>query len=87
MMEVLGGLFITSFPKLDCNQPTGQAAKFCFSQNIGLSHIIPKDSSLPKPHSVLVGDPHTNPLCHGMPPHSLLPYGTSQPTTSVSLVP
>ncbi|GBL72015.1 hypothetical protein AVEN_115046-1 [Araneus ventricosus] len=30
---------------------------------------------------------HPNPFCLGMPPHSLLPYGTTQLTTSASLVP
>ncbi|GBM95813.1 hypothetical protein AVEN_165511-1 [Araneus ventricosus] len=30
---------------------------------------------------------HTNPLYYGLPPHNLLPYGTTQPTTSASMVP
>ncbi|GBM62499.1 hypothetical protein AVEN_145984-1 [Araneus ventricosus] len=32
------------------------------------------------------GNRHTDPLCH-YPPHSLLPYGTIQPTTTASVVP
>ncbi|GBM27857.1 hypothetical protein AVEN_66407-1 [Araneus ventricosus] len=46
---------------------------------MGLSLPFSKASSLPKPHSV--------PLCFGLPPHNLLPYGTTQPTTSASMVP
>ncbi|GBM66051.1 hypothetical protein AVEN_181128-1 [Araneus ventricosus] len=51
---------------------------------MGFSLRFSKDSTLPKPHSVLMG--HTNPLCYGLPPHHLLPYGTTQPT-SASMVP
>ncbi|GBM66210.1 hypothetical protein AVEN_231390-1, partial [Araneus ventricosus] len=29
---------------------------------------------------------HTNPLCYGLPPHNLLPYGTTRPTTSANMV-
>ncbi|GBO13410.1 hypothetical protein AVEN_228732-1 [Araneus ventricosus] len=74
-----GSSFITSFPKLTCNQSAGHAMKPHFSQDMGLSHRISKVSTLPKPHSVLVGNWHTNPLCHGLPPHNLLPCGTTQP--------
>ncbi|GBM53459.1 hypothetical protein AVEN_238320-1 [Araneus ventricosus] len=35
----------------------------------------------------LWGNRHTNPLCYGLPPHNLLPYDTTQPTTSASMVP
>ncbi|GBL80859.1 hypothetical protein AVEN_266095-1, partial [Araneus ventricosus] len=35
----------------------------------------------------LWGNWQANPLCHGMPPHSLILYGTTQPATSASLVP
>ncbi|GBN15068.1 hypothetical protein AVEN_209780-1 [Araneus ventricosus] len=35
----------------------------------------------------LWGNRHTNPLCYGLPPHNLLPYGTTQPTISASMVP
>ncbi|GBN15759.1 hypothetical protein AVEN_196300-1 [Araneus ventricosus] len=77
----------TSFPKLSCNQSAGHATKFCVSQDMDLSHRFSKDSTLTEPHSALVGNRHTNPLCHGFPPHSLLPYGTTQPTTSASLDP
>ncbi|GBN68050.1 hypothetical protein AVEN_200305-1 [Araneus ventricosus] len=31
--------------------------------------------------------PVSNPLCYGLPPHNLLPYGTTQPTTSANMVP
>ncbi|GBM41085.1 hypothetical protein AVEN_28857-1 [Araneus ventricosus] len=34
----------------------------------------------------LWGNRHTNPLCYSLPPHNLLPYGTTQPT-SASRVP
>ncbi|GBN81007.1 hypothetical protein AVEN_175090-1 [Araneus ventricosus] len=56
MMEILGGSFITSFPKLACNQSTGHATMFCFSKDMGLSHRFSKDSNLPKSHSVLMGE-------------------------------
>ncbi|GBO13333.1 hypothetical protein AVEN_232526-1 [Araneus ventricosus] len=29
----------------------------------------------------MLGNRHTNPLCYGLPPHNLLPYGINQPTT------
>ncbi|GBM08360.1 hypothetical protein AVEN_108363-1 [Araneus ventricosus] len=39
-------------------------------------------------HSIIPkGNRHPNPLCHGMPPRSLMPYGITQLTTSASLVP
>ncbi|GBM71736.1 hypothetical protein AVEN_269208-1 [Araneus ventricosus] len=55
-------------------------------KDMGLSLRFSKDSTLPKYHSVLVGNRNSNPLCHRLPSHSLLPYGTTQPT-SASLVP
>ncbi|GBN02188.1 hypothetical protein AVEN_59416-1 [Araneus ventricosus] len=33
------------------------------------------------------GNRHINPLCYGLPPHNLLSYGATQPTTSASMVP
>ncbi|GBL80852.1 hypothetical protein AVEN_26275-1 [Araneus ventricosus] len=51
-----GSLYITSFLKVACNQSTGNAMKFCFSQDMVLSHRISKNSTLPKPRSILVGD-------------------------------
>ncbi|GBO14024.1 hypothetical protein AVEN_220697-1 [Araneus ventricosus] len=30
---------------------------------------------------------HIIPLCYGLPPHNLLPYATTQPTTSACMVP
>ncbi|GBN57174.1 hypothetical protein AVEN_158014-1 [Araneus ventricosus] len=34
----------------------------------------------------LLGNRHTNPLCYGLPSHNFLPYGSTQPTTSASMV-
>ncbi|GBM15812.1 hypothetical protein AVEN_262961-1 [Araneus ventricosus] len=51
-----------------------------------LSLCLFKDSTLSEPHSVLVGEnQYTNSL-YSL-PHILLPYGTTQPTTSASMVP
>ncbi|GBN32173.1 hypothetical protein AVEN_50761-1 [Araneus ventricosus] len=55
-MEILGGSFLTSFPKLACNQPAGKATKFCSPHDMGLSLCFSKNSTLPKPHFVLVGE-------------------------------
>ncbi|GBN01298.1 hypothetical protein AVEN_201319-1 [Araneus ventricosus] len=43
-----------------CNQSTGHATKFCFSQYMGISHRFSKDSTLPKSHSVRGGNRHTS---------------------------
>ncbi|GBM13111.1 hypothetical protein AVEN_64329-1 [Araneus ventricosus] len=51
MMEILGG----SFTNLACNQLTAHVTKLCSSQDMDLSLRCCKDSTLPKPHSVLVG--------------------------------
>ncbi|GBM71204.1 hypothetical protein AVEN_119928-1 [Araneus ventricosus] len=51
-----GRLIHNIIPKLACDQSTGHVTKFCFSQDMGLSLRFSKDSILPKPHSVLVGE-------------------------------
>ncbi|GBN81106.1 hypothetical protein AVEN_146504-1 [Araneus ventricosus] len=56
MLKILGGSFITSFPKLACNQSTGHVTMFCFPKEINLSHRFSKYSNLPKPYSALVGE-------------------------------
>ncbi|GBM11796.1 hypothetical protein AVEN_22923-1 [Araneus ventricosus] len=79
-MEILGGSFITHkliihniIPKLARNQSTGHATKFYFSQDMGLSLHFSKDSTLPEPHSVLVGESAHQSI--------MLRFASSQPPT------
>ncbi|GBM92421.1 hypothetical protein AVEN_145629-1 [Araneus ventricosus] len=61
--------------------------EFCFYRAWAFLFFSPNIQSYRNLILFLWGNRLTNPLCYGLPPHNLLPYGTTQPTTSVSLVP
>ncbi|GBN05953.1 hypothetical protein AVEN_275336-1 [Araneus ventricosus] len=69
------------------NQSTGHTTKFCFSQDMRLSLRFSEDSTLPKPHSVLVGETaHQSIMLRFASSQPPTIYGTTQPTTSASMV-
>ncbi|GBM68045.1 hypothetical protein AVEN_51692-1 [Araneus ventricosus] len=56
-----------------------------FTDHMGLCLCSSKVSTMPKPHYVLVEESDTNPLCHVLPPHSLLPYFTIRSVANNSM--
>ncbi|GBM11654.1 hypothetical protein AVEN_16961-1 [Araneus ventricosus] len=87
MLEILGGSFIKSFRSYLPTNKLDTKRSFVFHRTWASPIVSANIQPCRNLILLLWGNWHINPLCHGLPPQNLLPYGTTQPTISASLVP